>query len=39
MLREHYARLLCWILAMAPLWITGAIVQAEPGCCGGQGPP
>jgi hypothetical protein len=29
MLREHYARLLCWILATAPLWITGAVVQAE----------
>jgi low temperature requirement protein LtrA len=28
MLREHYARLLCWILATAPLWITGAIVEA-----------
>jgi low temperature requirement protein LtrA len=28
-LREHYARLLCWILATAPLWITGAVVQAE----------
>jgi low temperature requirement protein LtrA len=24
MLREHYARLLCWILATAPLWIAGA---------------
>ena len=29
MLREHYARLLCWILATAPLWITGAILQVE----------
>ena len=29
MLREHYARLLCWILAMAPLWIAGAISDAE----------
>jgi low temperature requirement protein LtrA len=29
MLREHYTRLLCWILATAPLWITGAVVQAE----------
>jgi low temperature requirement protein LtrA len=29
MLREHYARLLCWILATAPLWITGAVVEAE----------
>jgi low temperature requirement protein LtrA len=29
MLREHYARLLCWILATAPLWIAGAVVQAE----------
>jgi low temperature requirement protein LtrA len=29
MLREHYARLLCWILATAPLWITGAILPAE----------
>ena len=29
MLREHYARLLCWILATAPLWIAGAAVQAE----------
>jgi low temperature requirement protein LtrA len=30
MLREHYMRLLCWILATAPLWITGAVVEAEP---------
>jgi low temperature requirement protein LtrA len=30
MLREHYARLLGWILATAPLWITGAMVDAEP---------
>jgi len=30
MLRQHYTRLLCWILATAPLWITGAIVEAEP---------
>jgi low temperature requirement protein LtrA len=29
MLRQHYTRLLCWILATAPLWITGAVVQAE----------
>ena len=29
MLREHYARLLCWILATAPLWIVGAISDAE----------
>jgi low temperature requirement protein LtrA len=29
MLREHYARLLCWILATAPLWIAGAISEAE----------
>ena len=29
MLREHYARLLCWILASAPLWIVGAISDAE----------
>jgi low temperature requirement protein LtrA len=29
MLRELYARLLCWILATAPLWIAGAVVQAE----------
>jgi low temperature requirement protein LtrA len=29
MLREHYARLLCWILATAPLWIAGAISDAE----------
>jgi low temperature requirement protein LtrA len=28
MLREHYARLLCWILATAPLWIAGAISDA-----------
>jgi low temperature requirement protein LtrA len=30
MLREHYARLLCWILATAPLWITGAAVETDP---------
>jgi low temperature requirement protein LtrA len=29
MLREHYARLLWWILATAPPWIAGAVVQAE----------
>jgi low temperature requirement protein LtrA len=29
MLREHYGRLLCWIIAMAPLWIVGAISDAE----------
>ena len=29
MLREHYARLLCWIIATAPLWIVGAISDAE----------
>ena len=29
MLREHYTRLLCWILATAPLWIVGAISDAE----------
>jgi low temperature requirement protein LtrA len=29
MLREHYARLLCWILATTPLWIAGAISDAE----------
>lgn len=29
MLREHYARLLCWIMASAPLWIVGAISDAE----------
>ena len=29
MLRERFACLLCWILATAPLWITGAVVQAE----------
>jgi len=28
MLREHYARLLSWIVATAPLWIAGAMVQA-----------
>jgi low temperature requirement protein LtrA len=39
MLREHYARLLCWILATAPLWITGAVVRRRSGCCGGPGPP
>jgi low temperature requirement protein LtrA len=30
MLREHYTRLLCWILATAPLWIAGATSDAEP---------
>jgi low temperature requirement protein LtrA len=29
MLREHYARLLCWIIATAPLWIVGAISDPE----------
>jgi low temperature requirement protein LtrA len=29
MLREHYGRLLCWIIATAPLWIVGAISDAE----------
>jgi low temperature requirement protein LtrA len=29
MLREHYTRLLCWILATAPLWIAGAISDPE----------
>jgi low temperature requirement protein LtrA len=29
MLHGHYARLLCWILATAPLWIVGAISDAE----------
>jgi low temperature requirement protein LtrA len=29
MLREHYTRLLCWILATAPLWIAGAISDSE----------
>jgi low temperature requirement protein LtrA len=29
MLREHYGRLLCWILATAPLWIVGATSDAE----------
>ncbi len=29
MLREHYARLLSWIVATAPLWIAGAISTAE----------
>jgi low temperature requirement protein LtrA len=29
MLCEHYARLLCWIIATAPLWIVGAISDAE----------
>jgi low temperature requirement protein LtrA len=29
MLREHYARLLCWIMATAPLWIAGAVVHSE----------
>jgi low temperature requirement protein LtrA len=29
MLREHYGRLLCWIIATAPLWIAGAISDAE----------
>jgi low temperature requirement protein LtrA len=28
MLREHYARLLGWILATSPLWIAGAISDA-----------
>jgi low temperature requirement protein LtrA len=28
MLREHYTRLPCWILATAPLWIAGAISDA-----------
>jgi low temperature requirement protein LtrA len=29
MLREHYGRLLYWIIATAPLWIVGAISDAE----------
>jgi low temperature requirement protein LtrA len=29
MLREHYARLLCWIIVTAPLWIVGAVSDAE----------
>jgi low temperature requirement protein LtrA len=29
MLREHYTRLLCWIMATASLWISGAISDAE----------
>jgi low temperature requirement protein LtrA len=29
MLREHYTRLLCWILATAPLWSAGAISDTE----------
>src|SRR5215218_9801395 len=29
MLREHYGRLLCWIIATTPLWIVGAIADAE----------
>jgi Bacterial low temperature requirement A protein (LtrA) len=29
MLREHYTRLLGWILATAPLWIAGAISDTE----------
>jgi low temperature requirement protein LtrA len=39
MLREHYARLLCWILATAPLWIAGAVVQAEVRLLWWAGPP
>ena len=39
MLRQHYTRLLCWILATAPLWITGAIVEAEPRLLWWAGPP
>src|SRR3954468_6142884 len=27
MLREHYARMLGWIVASAPLWIAGAMVE------------
>lgn len=29
MLREHYARLLSWIVATAPLWLAGATVESE----------
>ena len=29
MLREHYTRLLCWVMATAPLWIAGAISDPE----------
>jgi low temperature requirement protein LtrA len=28
-LREHYARLLSWIVATAPLWVAGAISEAD----------
>ena len=37
MLRQHYGRLLCWILATAPLWLAGAVVQAEPRLLGWAG--
>jgi low temperature requirement protein LtrA len=29
MLREHYATMLGWIVASAPLWIAGALVEPE----------
>ena len=29
MLRQHYAIMLGWIMAAAPLWIAGAMVEAE----------
>jgi low temperature requirement protein LtrA len=29
MLREHYAIMLVWIVASAPLWIVGALVEPE----------
>ena len=28
-LREHYTRMLIWILASAPLWVVGAIVGSQ----------
>jgi low temperature requirement protein LtrA len=28
MLRGHYARLLCWILVTAPLWLAGTTAEA-----------
>lgn len=30
MLREHYAIMLGWIVASAPLWLAGALVEPEP---------
>jgi len=37
--REHFVRVLLWLLATTPLWIAGALAAPGPACCGGVSRP